>query len=32
MKKIDDDIAMKIGEINGMTATPTRRNHSPDDM
>jgi TolA-binding protein len=32
MKKIDDDIAMKMGEINGMSATPTRSNRSPTDV
>ena len=32
MKKIDDDIAMKMGEINGVSATPTRSNRSPTDV
>ena len=30
MKRIDDGIAMKMAEINGMSATPTRSNRSPE--
>ena len=31
MQKIDDGIAMRMAEINGMSATPTRSNRSPTD-
>jgi hypothetical protein len=30
IKRIDDGIAAKMAEINGMSATPTRSNRSPE--
>jgi hypothetical protein len=32
IKRIDDGIAAKMAEINGMSATPTRSNRSPTDV